>query len=471
MKVRGALIVTILSTFGGLLSACRSETGHEESALPSASSASNTVASGSSAAPSGTPPTIAAASAQTAGRRRSIDAPLILPAPVNLHRKAEPSALFARDEQGCDNGDKAACRSLADRYSGLGPRGGCGVPRARPAPFLRRAPSDAPSDEDNLVRAFSQACSLGDTEACVLGNFARKTSSLTDRDARWLGVRASPVAAGIRLFRSTEEKQQVWQRLQQDRDDCLTKDSCKPSLGALFSGDRSPKDGKLSAAIRQRAIDACAATHDCDDLYLALDRAGYSKQELSPVREAFAKILVDACEEGECTCGQATLYLPEDDPQLTDLGILGCAAGEAEGCYQLARAYEDGRGVAADAAMAKRLFEHACPTPYPKSNERAAEYSAHACDRLSALATDRQLALFYAGAACRFRALEQDHLPCVHYAMTLLARNTKLNRVEARAIAMGATKAGVKRPDRDECALRPSVEPACNDLRALLDER
>ena len=99
----------------------------------------------SSSAPSGPPPELAAPSATP---------PIALPKAVSFVRTASPSERFKKDEAGCAGGDKTACRALARRYSGTGPFAGCGVPRERAAPSVKRAPTDAAKDRLPFAGGF-----------------------------------------------------------------------------------------------------------------------------------------------------------------------------------------------------------------------------------------------------------------------------------------------------------------------------
>lgn len=341
-----------------------------------------------------------------------------------LQRKAEPAALFAKNETDCKAGDPAACRALANRYAGRRDQVGCGVPRKRPFPSLKSIPVDDLPDHDRFDLLEKDACNRGDQQAC-LGKWNDRPPGLFDKEPRW----------------------------------------------------KKQPEAKLPPELLTKVAAACQETHSCDFLYVALDRWGYPPAELAPVREAFAKTLVDACVEGECTCGDAGKFLPADDPRRTDLGILGCENGEAEGCYLLGRAYEAGNGVPKDEKKARSLYDLACPPLQARTWTGAiqGEISTHACDRIAEIAIgdsypgkDRVAAKYYAQAACRGSF---DHAPCVRLAMLWATRPTSAgggkNAHEARVVAMGETYYGAANRYDDDCR-RPSVATECAALKEAL---
>lgn len=371
-----------------------------------------------SVAPSSSAPTLASTTSASAAAP-----PQAAPtrSAKSLKRRATPSERFEQDQRACDGGDGRACRSLAERYRSSGPRAHCGVPRGRAYPSLGRMPRDEETDRVGYLRNIRMACRKGDDDSCRL--------------AAGESLDGPQVEADRKLFTKKAEK-----------------------------------GGKLPGEVRDRAIAVCNETRDCDGIYRWLDRAGYSPAELLPVRDAFAKTLTASCEEGDCTCGDATRYLNEDDPLRADLGILGCENGEAEGCYALGRALELGSGIGKDVEAGRALYDVACP-PLIGSGD----YSAHACDRLAMLALgeafpgkDRYTAKHYFNAACRNPGYEIDHLPCVHFGMLWATREGEgQNAHEARMVAMGEAIYGADRPHLDDCR-RPSVAGPCAELREAL---
>lgn len=357
-------------------------------------------------------PTVPASAAASAAPPRS---------PKSLKRKVTPAERFEKDRTACDAGEGRACRALAERYGATGPRAHCGVPRGRAFPSLSRMPRDEETDRVGYLRAIRLACRKGDDDACRL-------------------AAAQPIEAP------------------------------QAELDKKLFTKKADKEGKLPAEVRDRAIAVCGETRDCNGVYRWLDRAGYPPSELAPVRESFAKSLTEGCVEGDCTCGDATRYLAEDDPSRFDLGVLGCENGEAEGCYALGRALELGVGVDKDVDGGRALYDVACP-PLIGSGD----YSAHACDRLAMIALgegfpgkDRYTAKHYFNAACRNPGYEIDHTPCVHFGMLWATREGEgQNAHEARMVAMGEAIYGADRPHLDDCR-RPSVAGPCAELREAL---
>jgi TPR repeat protein len=392
---------------------------------------------------------------------------------TTLKRKATPSERFAKDDAQCKAGDRAACRSLADRYSGAGVQAGCGVPRERALPSLKRVSSDADSDWKAYVRALTKACELGDEDACALARFApRIRRNAGTRWVRWDGVSSAHDAVGIRVFRSKLDP--VWAKTLVDRrNKCLgpvAEGSCDTPTTTLFKKRKAPADGKLTKELQGFAEEACKQTRDCDEIYMMLDKEGYSPEELAPVRSAFATTLVDACVEGDCTCGEATKYLPADDARRADLAILGCENGEAEGCYALARLYENGTGVDKSETRSRELYDLACPPIRPQGGPFG-EYSPHACDRLADLyvggpypGKDRPRGKYYAEYACRHPGREFDHAPCVRLGLLWSTKRTSTGRNgdEARSAAWG------NGDEYDNECHRPSVKEQCAEFKKSL---
>ena len=397
----------------------------------------------------------------------------------SLRRQDQPSERFEKDRAGCEAGDRARCLSLAERYAPAGPMSGCGVPRGRPFPSLKRAPSDVEGDRRGYLQAMSRACRAGDANSCDLLTAAPRFANMASRHAWWAGALGDPERVGARVFRASG--QEKWAKILADeRAGCLEPErpfSCQAPLLTLFTKEKPGADKALPANVRERAEKACSATHDCADVYMALDKSGYSVDALAPVREAFAKTLTEACLQGECTCATAASYLPDGDARRLDLGILGCEGGEADGCYLLARAYETGVGVDKDEAKGRALLDVACPPlrPIGIADAPLTEYSPRACDRLAEIAiggaypgTDRNTAKHYALSACRQPSYEIDHGPCVRLGMLWATRQAAgRNAHEARMVAMGESIAGGDRPHLDDCQ-RPSVARECGELREAL---
>ncbi len=420
-------------------------------------------AASSSSAPSGPPPELAAPSAT---------APVALPKAVSLVRTMTPAERFKKDETGCGSGDKAACRALARRYSGTGPFAGCGVPRERAAPSLKRTPTDSPKDRLPFLDALTKACELGDKDACELVGFA---GAIYAQHGTWrthLGAfNGDPMDVGIWHFRVKEGQPDIVKLLGDRRVTCLQRVAefeCTQPDSTLFRKEKPPADGKLPAKLKAVAEEACTATRDCDDIYTVLDRNGFSPDELAPVRAAFAASLIEGCKAGDCTCGEATKYLPDGDAQMLDLAALGCENGEAEGCYALGRLYEEGRGVDKDERRAKELYDVACPPTRSRTQGLPmGEYSPRACDRLAELAMggeiypgkERARAKYYMEMACQHPGRERLHAPCVRLGMLWATKKASSgpgkNASEAKWAAWGGDDAA-----KGECS-RPSVKAEC----------
>lgn len=436
------------------------------------------VACGPGEAPAPPPPAPPAAVSSAPASPSDSAAPPAL-APKTLARKRTPRAHHDAEKAACDGGDGPACRALAARYASGGPRSGCGVPRRRTAPSLKRTAADVDADLSTYEILMRRACDGGDADACALLKVAHRVVPMLPREAHWAGVLGDPERVGLRRFRASEKPK--WRKILDDeRGKCLDAawpEACDAPKLTLFAKEKPGPDGKLAPEVFARAKEACAATHDCPDIYAALDRSGYTPATLAPIRETFGETLTTACVEGECTCGDAARYLPEGDARILDLGILGCDDGEAEGCYALARAFEAGLGVPKDEARALALYHVACPPlrPHAWGGGPATDYSPRACDRLAEIAIggsypgkDRFTAKHYAVSACRNPGYEIDHGPCVRLGMLWATREGEGNNAhEARMAAFGESWAGGDRPHLDDCA-RPSVARECKELRDTL---
>jgi TPR repeat protein len=200
-----------------------------------------------------------------------------------------------------------------------------------------------------------------------------------------------------------------------------------------------------------------------------LDKHFFTPDQLAPFRKRAATVLTDACLAGSCTCGQATRFVDDTDPKRVDLAKLGCENGEAEACYVLGTLHEGGKGVPKDEALARRLYELACPAKVPietTSSPRRGEYSQRACARMAAYydegaipPKDDARAFFYLAKGCPVPGLALDHETCVKVARYWLttARNSGRNGEEA----------GLHLRRKDECR-RPSVGTLCDtEMKAL----
>jgi hypothetical protein len=393
-------------------------------------------------------------------------------APKTLTRKAEPATLAKSDEDGCAAGKADACRRVADRHRGYGAVAGCGIDRGRGSPFVKVVAEDTDDDERAYTKAIAKACQLGDASSCELAGGAFASYAHSTVDARRYALRSDPEGVGILRFR--EKVSPEWTRVMLDNHrGCLKNESpfgCGDNEHIYFRRDVRPADDpKLSPERAQAYVEACKVTHDCDELWMMIDKNRYPKEAVAPVAQAFAETLVDGCLAGECTCGSAARFLPDDDARATDLAILGCNDGEAEGCYELARRLETGRGVGKDEARALALYHLACPDVRPHEGApgpRMGEYSPRACDRLAELASggtyppkDWERTMFYAHLACPSPGSMVDHGPCVRLGRFWESnpKSTGRNGEDARDAAYGPRDGLFGQ----ECN-RPSVKEACD---------
>jgi TPR repeat protein len=401
-------------------------------------------------------------------------------APKRLTRKATPGELRVADEKACDGGDPRACRRVADRHRGYGAVAGCGVDRGRGTPFIKRTTLDTNDDERAFDRAIRRACELGDGEACGIASVAPKSYALATDVARRRAARSRPDELGIVRYRLAKTPDQT-KALENLRRTCLVEghECWTPDL-LLYKRDARRGAGapkSLPADELALVTRICDDTHDCGELMMMLDKNGYGPELLAPVRAAFASTLTDACLAGECTCGEAARYLPEDSPDRLDLGILGCENGEAEGCWEVARALSSGVGAPKDEARAGALLDLACPPTRPlelgTTDLRLGEYSPRACDRKAEIVAagaappkEYALAMYYAQFACRHPGFEIDHGPCVRLG-TWWAENTIAtghNAIDAREAAEGSLGG---RELENECE-RPSVKEACDAFEKIV---
>lgn len=402
-----------------------------------------------------------------------------LPKAASFVRTATPAERFKKDHAGCDADDKAACRSLARRYAGGGPLAGCGVPRERPQPFVKRTPSDAAKDKLPFLRAMTKACDLGDTDACGIAAMSGETYGNRGAwDARLTALHTDPMEVGIWRFRLKQGLPDVTKTLNDRRAKCLAPPdgfSCTAPDSALFKRETPPEGGKLPSDLQKLAEEACSATLDCDDIYTVLDRNGITPEALAPVRAAFASALVEGCKAGDCTCGEATKYLPDGDPQTFDLAALGCENGEPEGCYALGRLFEEGKGVEKSEARAKALYDVACPPTRTRNvGLPMGDYSPRACDRLAELAMggetypgkERARAKYYMEFACQHPGRELLHAACIRRGMLWATKKASSgpgrNADEAKYAAWAGSDAA-----KGECT-RPSVKAECEAFAEAL---
>jgi TPR repeat protein len=224
--------------------------------------------------------------------------------------------------------------------------------------------------------------------------------------------------------------------------------------------------------VRERALTICRDTLECDDVLMMLDDERYPVEPVAALRAEMGGVLVEACLDGGCVCGLAAKLLPAADARRVALAEAGCREGEAEGCYELARAIEDGRAGPPDLAHALALYQVACPRLRPVEDEpgpRQGEYSPRACDRLAQHherggmpPREREHAVWYAQAACQRAGQERDHAPCLRLARYHVhGPNTGRNIEDANLAALGPQG----NPVRRRACKRPSVAEACTAVQ------
>lgn len=369
---------------------------------------------------------------------------------------------------------------MADRHRGYGLVAGCGVDRGRAKPFIKRLSEDSDVDAERFEHFIRRACELGDAEACSIARTAPSTYSMPTDVARRRAARSRPEEVGVLRYRleKTPENKKILENL---RNTCITTGaSCWDADLLVFKRDPKKPEGKVLAEEIARVERLCGETHDCAEMMMMLDKSGVSPDELAPARASFADTLTKACVAGECTCGEAGRYLPATDPTSLDLAILGCDDGEAEGCYELGRHFEDGVGVDKDVDRARALYELACPPARPLelgAGPRLGEYSPRACDRLAEIVgggayppTPFARAMYYAQFACIHPGYEIDQAPCVrlgrYWASNPIATGHAIS--DARDAAEGPLRAEAS---QSECN-RPSVKDACDAFqKAMLTVR
>ncbi|MFO0619255.1 MAG: hypothetical protein U0414_42095 [Polyangiaceae bacterium] len=187
--------------------------------------------------------------------------------------------------------------------------------------------------------------------------------------------------------------------------------------------DHPGPKGTLPSGWKEPAAKVCVEQRSCDFLLEALDRRPYDLAEAAQLRIAAGPGILEACLDGECVCGEAAMHLGLEDERAVDAARFGCEAGEADACFALGQHFEFGKGVDKDLALARDLYDMACPAVIRSDGRQ--EHSKRACDRIAAAFQDGDLfekshaqALFYATRACPHPA-QTNALPCVRLATEL----------------------------------------------------
>jgi len=414
-----------------------------------------------------------------------------------LQRKANPIDKRKADEAACGSGKMEACRALADRYRGYGHMSGCGVEREKylknvsfadgsnSKVRIKRRSEDWEADENGFTKWIRKACDLGDAEACGLD---RKPTvnfrAVREKAAADIALRSSVESSALFAWKKVQSPK-VYAKVLEKRNKC-TEDSylCAQETFQFYRRDVTKAPTELEKATRELAESIITNTLDARTIFLLLDKNGYTPEMISPVREHAGKVLVEACLEGSCTCGEAAYFVAKDDPRRLDLARLGCENGEAEGCYELGRIYEDGSGVPKDEKAARVLYELACPSYRPMDyadEPKTAEYSPAACDRLAEFyeagvmpPKDLLRARYYAEFACRYPGMQLDHAPCIRLARYWASRAIRSNCEEFWCAGdLAQTREKFNGPSNapfegKECE-RPSVKALCDKHRAEIE--
>ena len=383
------------------------------------------VGCGNSTSPPPSPSAAASTSAPitAAPAPAAADADAGLPSlkPTTLVRKGSPRDRRLADEKACDAGDAAACRRAADRHRGYGHIAGCGVDRTGPRPHRLVTAADYKDDRREYDRWIRKVCALGDEDACLQGTANLTTASITPRTAQACtrgGLGDCPHYQWV-VGMHPENKKMI----EEARRQFIATGNHGQLFVELFRKEKTRGGDELPKAIADLARQICAATHECDEVMLMLDENGYTPAATAQVRKASGELLVSACLDGECECGEAARYLDPGDARIADLARIGCDDGEPEACFELGDLHERGAGVDRDLVKAFALYQQACPSVMA-ADGREDIYSKAACDRLSAwseagtdVEKDRDRAYFYSTLACPGDGIAIDHAFCVHRAI------------------------------------------------------
>jgi len=387
---------------------------------------------------------------------------------------------------------------MADRYRGYGHPGGCGIERkghvksislANDATIqvrLKRMSEDWEADENGFTSWIGKACDLGHAEACSLDRDALKGfRAVREKAAADVALRSSLESSALFAWKKVINPK-AYAELLTLRSTCIDESyTCARDSVLLYRSDTKKAPTELDASKRELAETIITKTLDARTILMMLDKNGYTAEMVAPVRAHAAKVLVDACVEGSCVCGDAAFFAPKDDARRLDLARFGCENGEAEGCYELGRLYEEGHGVPKDEKAARSLYELACPPYRPMTAwaeaTKTGDYSPAACDRLAEIyeggampPKDVARAQYYAEFACKDPGLQYDHAPCIRLGRYWTSRALKTGcRGEwcAGDLAQAMEKFHGPRQapfEGKECE-RPSVKALCDTYKGELE--
>lgn len=420
-----------------------------------------------------------------------------------LARKTTPAEKRKSDEAACNAGNAEACRNMADRFRGYGHPAGCGIERQGHVRRIsvndgttlnvriKRMSEDWQADEEGFEYWNGKACDLSNAEACVMDRGTVKNfRSVKEKDAEDMALRSSVETSALLAWKKSRNSKE-YETILEKRKSCPTSPySCGFEAKKLYRRDVKKPPTELDAPTRELAEAIIDKTLDARTVLMMLDKNRYTAEMVAPVRAHAAKALVDACIEGSCVCGDAAQLVAADDARLLDLARLGCDNGEAEGCHQLGRLYEEGRGVSKDERAARALYELACPPfrPMNYSDEpKTGDYSVGACDKLAQMheggampPKDVPRAQYYAEFACRFSGMQYDHAPCIRLGRYWTSGAITSSCVEAGcpgnwALAMDKFNGPREDPLEGRECERPSVKALCDahmpDLEAMKKPR
>lgn len=443
-------------------------------------------------------PTNSLASAAPSASNAPADAGLAEVRPL-LARKTTPADKRKSDETACNGGNAEACRAMADRYRGYGHVGGCGLERkghVRAVSLahgstlrlrMKRMSEDWEVDEDGFTSWIAKACDLGHTEACSLDrNPQENFREVREKAAADMAIRSNVEFSALFAWKKVMNPK-AYQQLTTTRNKCISEDyTCARDSAILYKRDAAKPPTELESATRELAETIITKTLDARAVLTLLDKNGYTMDMVAPVRAHAAKVLVDACVEGSCVCGDAAHFVPKDDTKRLDLARFGCENGEAEGCYELARLYEEGRGVPKDEKVARALYELACPPYRPiaewADDPKTGEYSVAACDRLAEIyeggampPKDVARARYYAEFACKDPGLQYDHAPCIRLGRYWTSRTIRSGCqgewcAGDLAHAMEKFNGPRQAPFEGKECERPSVKALCDTYKGELEE-
>lgn len=415
-----------------------------------------------------------------------------------LQRKTSPSDKRKADEAACAAGKAEGCRALAERHRAYGHISGCGLARdkyERNVTFangsttkvrIKRMSEDWEADENLFTKWIRKACDLGDSEACGLDRPAfANFRQVKEKTAEDMALRSSIDSSALFAWKKVQSPK-LYAGLVEKRKQCIDESYlCERESFQFYRRDMTKPPTELEKNTRELAESIITNTLNARTVFMLLDKNGYTAEMVNPVVEHARKVLVDACLEGSCTCGDAAYFVAKDDSRRLDLARLGCENGEAEGCYELGRMYEEGQGVSKDEKAARALYELACP-PYRPTDyadePKTAEYSVAACDRLAEIHEDGAMppkdvarARYYAEFACRFPGMQEDHAPCIRLARYWASRAIRSNCEEFWCAGdMAQTMEKLNGPsmtpfEAKECE-RPSVKALCEKHKAEINK-